>query len=59
MGMFHGMPHQQQWAFNKGECMDINVNMVSLRYAMHAIERHFVLKYMSTIELIMGVETLV
>jgi len=57
--MFHGMPHQQQWTFNKVECMDINVNMVSLRYAMHAIERHFVLKYMSTIELIMGVETLV
>jgi hypothetical protein len=39
--------------------MDINVNMVSLGYAMHAIERRFVLKYMSTIELIMGVETLV
>jgi hypothetical protein len=59
MGMFHGMSHQQQWAFNKGEWMDINVNMVSLGYPNHAIERHFVLKYMSTIELIMGVETLV
>jgi hypothetical protein len=39
--------------------MDINVNMVSLGYGMYAVERPFVRKYMSTIELIMGVETLV